>query len=79
MIISTTAKQRGFGTSIHKSVVFLTPEEREAGKKGVPVLYNSGRLSGGNHGTPWRVAIWLPRIRKFVPRVPNAEMMKWLG
>ena len=65
--ISTSARQNGFGTHPHKTVTHLTPAEREFARSGGVVVFRS-RLSGGNHGTAWRMAV--PNRKRFMPRVP---------
>jgi hypothetical protein len=54
-IISTTARQTGFGSDRFKTVTHLTKTEREGIKNGtLNVYYDSGRKSGGSHGSTWR-------------------------
>ena len=70
-MISKTATQTGFGTDRNKRVIGLTTEERAHVRSSGVVAYDSGRLSGGRHGTPWRIAIEGTN-RDFYPRVPTA-------
>lgn len=74
VIISTTAQQTGFGTAVHKRVVHLSPAEREAVRNGELVAFNSGRKSGGSHGTTWRVCVDKGSYG-IVPRVPSTEQL----
>ena len=74
MKISVTAYQSGFGSSTKKVVRGLTKEEKSSILSGEVVAYNSRRLSGGNHGTPWRIAI-KGRSGRFYPRVPDADQI----
>lgn len=75
IIISTTAKQTGFGTAQHKRVTGLTKTEREAVRSGSAlVVYRCGCLSGGSYGTAWRMAVKGTR-RDFYPRVPSDEVI----
>ena len=80
MVVSSTARQTGFGSDQHKRVTGLTAYERETIRKGGRVAYDCGRLSGGTHGTRWRVAIEGTK-RDFYPRVPSAleldELPAW--
>ena len=71
MHISKTAWQSGYGSARWKSVTHLTKEERQMAKSGVRVFYESKRLSGGTHGTYWRVV--KPYRDRFYPRVPTVE------
>ncbi len=77
ILISTTAVQRGFGTDRYKRVVFLTKQERLHVRSGGTVAYWCGRLSGGNHGTCWRVAVDHGRYG-FAPMVPSDDVVKYL-
>lgn len=74
MKISVTAYQSGFGTSFKKEVHGLSKEEKSSILSGEVVAYNSHRLSGGNHGTTWRIAI-KGRNGRFYPRVPTDEQI----
>ena len=79
LIISTTAHQIGFGTDVYKHVVGLTDAEKTAVKNGELVIFKS-RLSGGNHGTPWRKVIYRSKISNgFLPRVPTVEELKLIN
>lgn len=73
IIISETAKQSGFGTDRYKSVTFLTKAERKHARNGGIVAFDSGRLSGGTHGTPWRVVV--AKGRYLNPHVPSADVL----
>ena len=75
LIISHSAYQSGFGTSFLKEVHGLSREEKSSILSGEVVAYNSGRLSGGNHGTTWRIAI-KGRSGRFYPRVPTDEQLQ---
>ncbi len=66
-IVSKTAKQSGFGQDFYKNVIGLTREEKQAIKNGAVVIFDSGRLSGGNHGTTMRYVIHVKS--RFYPRV----------
>ena len=79
LYISITATQRGFGTDKWKYVVGLTVDERDLGKNGKPIYFQSTALSGGNHGTYWRKAIWSNSWGRFIPRVPDLEIINALG
>ena len=81
IMISTTARQQGFGSDRWKSVSGLTAEERDAARSGALVLFQGSRRSGGNHGTCWRKAVpsrggWTGR---FMPRVPSIEELASAG
>jgi hypothetical protein len=75
-IISKTAIQNGCGTDRYKSVTHLTKEEREAARTETPVYFKSAYLSGGSHGTHWRVVLY--RFGRYYPRVPAAETIAML-
>lgn len=74
---SATASQKGFGSDFYKSVVGLTKEEREKAKAGEIIVFLS-RLSGGNHGTPWRYVTFDNQYSKnrYYPRVPSPELLE---
>ena len=72
--ISTTARQSGFGTYPHKTVSHLTVDEKSTARVGWLVAYDCGRLSGGNHGTTWRVVRFMSN--RFVPRTPSLEQLE---
>lgn len=68
IIVSSTARQHGFGSYPYKWVSHLTPEERAHIRAGGIVVFRS-HPAGGNHGTTWRMAV-CKRGGRLVPRVP---------
>jgi hypothetical protein len=77
IMISKTAVQRGFGTDRYKSVGYLSREEKAYLKAGGTVAFKSSALSGGTHGTRWRIVkYWNGR---YYPRVPDEGTLKLLS
>jgi len=75
--ISKTAYSKGFGHAPYKTVHGMSPDEREHCRNGGVVLFNSRRLSGGNHGTPWRIVY--ARGVKFYHCVPDSDILSAAG
>lgn len=73
LYVSETAWQDGFDSHPYKKVKGLTKEEKQLIKNNILVYFRSSRLSGGNHGTYWRVAKWWASGKMFYPRVPSLE------
>jgi len=72
MIFSASAQMRSAGSQKHARIVtFLTPEERAAVKAGELVVFDSGRMSGGNHGTTLRMVIYT--AGRYYARVPQIQ------
>lgn len=76
MYISATARQSGYGSARFKTVTHLTKKEREMVKNGERVFFESEKLSGGSHGTYWRVVEY--KRGYFNPRVPTAAEIREL-
>jgi len=75
LMISKTAEQTGYGSDRHKRVRGLTEVERKHVRKGGVVAFEAARLSGGSHGSYWRIVIE-GRNRDFYPRVPDDATLK---
>ncbi len=75
IIISDTAVQKGFGSDRYKRVIGVTKEEKKAIVDGQIVAFKSA-LSGGTHGTPWRVVRLING--RLYPRVPSPELLKMI-
>ena len=76
LYISETAAQRGYGSAQYKTVVGLTKDEKAMVESGTRVFFESEKLSGGDHGTYWRVVCY--NRGYFNPRVPEKQEIEIL-
>jgi hypothetical protein len=80
LIVSTTARQTGYGSDPRKLVAGLTRDEKLAAASGERVVFVADRPSSrGKDGTRWRV-VYSPatRLRSYYPRVPTPAEVAYL-
>ena len=71
--ISESIVQHGYGRDRWKRLAGLTKADKEFILAGGVLAFQAGRLSGGNHGTCWRVV--REKNGYFNPYVPDEETL----